>query len=464
MKTMQSIAYVIGATLMALLALPKAIGLTLVHYLEAMPLSQFGEGPPSDLKALHEATEKAFKSMQENIAKVQETATAALETSKKEGTITSEQNTKLKELGETGKAISDQLNELKARTLEVEQKLAKKPGGGGGDEQPKSMGQIVAESDEFKAAMGQGNKARNMAPVNVGSFHKNTIVNATLNNDQPLVSRVRLPSIITPGLRRMTVRDLLPQTPISSNVVEFAKELLFTNNAGPQGGGTSPTVAGGEGEIKPESSLTFELANAIVITFAHWIAASRQVLSDAPLLQGYIDGRLRYGLMLAEEGALLNGDGTAGTINGLMNQATAFTYGSTNQTALDTLLKAQLQVSLSEYEVTGYVLHPIDWTNILLLKDTTGRYLFSDPHGMEAPRVWGKDVVPTQAMTAGQFLAGAFMLGAEIFDREDTVVRIAEQHADFAVRNLVAVICEERLALAVYRSQAFVKGAISNAG
>jgi HK97 family phage major capsid protein len=324
------------------------------------------------------------------------------------------------------------------------------------------MGQIVAESEEFKVAM--ASKARNMAPVNVGSFHKATVVNATLNNDQPLVSRLRLPSIILPGLRRMTVRELLPQTPTSSNLIEYAKELLFTSNAGPQGGGTSPTVAGGEGELKPESALTFELASTPVVTYAHWIAASRQVLSDAPMLQGYIDGRLRYGLLLGEEGALLNGDGTAGTINGLMNQATAFTFGSTNQTALDTLLKACLQVSLSYYECTGCVLHPIDWTNILLLKDTQGRYLFSDPHGMEMPRVWGKDVVPTQSMPQGQFLCGAFMLAAEIFDREDASVRVAEQHADFFVRNLVAILAEERLALAVYRASALVKGAISNAG
>jgi len=110
------------------------------------------------------------------------------------------------------------------------------------------------------------------------------------------------------------------------------------------------------------------------------------------------------------------------------------------------------------------VLNPIDWVGILLLKDTQGRYLFSDPHGMEAPRVWGKDVVPTQAMTQGQFLAGAFALAAEIFDREDATVRVAEQHADFFVRNMVAILAEERLAIAIYRPAAFVKGSISTPG
>lgn len=416
----------------------------------------FYDGPPGDVKELHAAMEKAFGAMQENIKKVQDVASKALEEVKQEGTLHAKTNEKLTELGTTGKKLSDDLVELKARTLDVEQKLSKRPTG---DERPKSIGATVAESEEFKAI--QGKNARELSAVKVGSFHKTAIINATLNNDQPLVGAVRVPGVMAPALRRLTIRDLLPQTATSGNLIEFARELVYTNNAGPQYDSSPGST---EGAGKPESGITFELTNTPVITFAHWVPASRQVLADAPMLQGYIDGRLRYGLALAEEAALLNGDGTAGTLNGLMNNATAFTYGSTNQTALDTLLKAQLQVSLSYYEVTGYVLNPIDWTNILLLKDTTGRYLFSDPHGMEAPRVWGKDVVPTAAMTAGQFMAGAFALAAEIYDREDATVRVAEQHADFFVRNLVAILAEERLAIAIYRPAAFVKGSISYAG
>jgi HK97 family phage major capsid protein len=246
-------------------------------------------------------------------------------------------------------------------------------------------------------------------------------------------------------------------------MVTFAKELLYTSNAGPQGGPTSP-VGNGEGELKQESALTFELANTPVCLIAHFLPASRQILSDAPMLQGYIDGRLRYGLAYKEEADLLNGDGGAGTLNGLVNQATAFTGGATNQTALDTILKAFLQISLQNMEPSGLVLNPIDWTNILLLKTTYGEYLFGDPHSANTANVWGKPVVATASQTAGQFLAGAFTMAAEIFDREDATVRVAEQHADFFVRNMVAILAEERLALAVYRSAAIVKGAITTAG
>ncbi|MCR4331301.1 MAG: phage major capsid protein [Sulfuricaulis sp.] len=414
----------------------------------------------TEMKELNAALKKAFEEMQTNVNKVQDTAMKALEETRAEGTLHKKTNDALTDLGKTGNELAEGVKELKTRILEVEQKLVKNPAGAG-DGGQKSIGELVIESEQYKAASKNTSKP-SMDAVQVGSFHKTNVVNATGQN-QPLVPSDRRPGIIMPALRRLTIRNLIPNNRTTSNLVEFASELLFTSNAGAQGGSTSP-VGNGEGELKQESALTFQLSNTPVCLIAHFIPASRQILADAPMLQGYVDGRLRYGVALKEETDLLNGDGGAGALNGLVNQATAFTGGVTNQTALDTLLKAFLQISLQNLEASGVILHPTDWTNIMLLKDTTGRYLFSDPHSTELPRVWGKDVVATASQTLGQFLAGAFTLAAEIFDREDATVRVAEQHADFFVRNMVAILAEERLALAVYRSAALVNGAISNAG
>ena len=415
----------------------------------------------TEMKELNIALKGAFTAMEENVKKVQDVATKALEEVRTEGTLHAKTNEKLTELGKVGNELADGVKELKTRILDVEQKMVRNPRDTGGE--AKSIGQIVAESEEFKAACATKN-ARSMGPVTVGSFHKTNILNVNpLTNDQPLVQADRQAGIIMPGLRRMTIRNLIPNNRTSSNLIEFASELLFTSNAAPQGATTSPDELT-EGETKAESALTFALSNTPVITLAHFIPASRQVLSDAPMLQGYVDNRLRYGLMLKEEDELLNGNGLQGDLYGLVSKATAFNGGATNQTVLDTLLKAFLQISLQNLEASGVVLHPTDWTNLLLLKDTTGRYLFSDPHGVTAPGVWGKTVVSTASQTAGQFLAGAFTLAAEIFDREDATVRVAEQHSDFFVKNLVAILAEERLALAVYRSAAIVRGAVSYAG
>ena len=67
-------------------------------------------------------------------------------------------------------------------------------------------------------------------------------------------------------------------------------------------------------------------------------------------------------------------------------------------------------------------------------------------------------MVQTQAIAQGKFLTGAFNLGAQIFDRWQSRVEIATENEDDFVKNLVTILCEERLALAVYRPESFIYG------
>lgn len=411
-----------------------------------------------ELKELGDTFTKKFGEFSDALKKNQDKMDSALDEIKREGTVHAETAKKLKESGEAQAAAQKEMKEAQekhtARLQEIEQKLAKKTTDPDDPKNFRSVGQRMIDSDQFKAMIAA--KEGRMAPITV---ERKAILNATGQN-QPLVPSARVPGVIMAPNRRLTIRDLLPQIPTETNLIEYAKENVFTNSAAPQGSGSSPVET--EGQVKAESTITFTLTSVGVITLAHFIAASRQILADAKQLAGYIDARLEYGLKLEEEDELLNSTGTNGELNGLRNQADAFDGSTSNDTALDTLLRAFLQVSLSEYESTGVVLHPRNWINIMLIKDTQGRYIFSDPHSAETPRVWGKNVVPTQSMPVGNFLTGAFDLGAAIYDREGVSIRISDQHSDFFTRNLIAILCEERLALVVYRPSAFVKGAISS--
>lgn len=432
-----------------------------------------GDTGPTTVKELHDAMTKAFEKLQDGIKRNQDEMSNVIEQVKRGDEVHAKSADKLKELGEANaaaqKKFTDSLNEFAARMKEVEQKVDKRPGPT--PQQIKTWGEAFIESESYKSLMKVTNNGNSRTGWNsdgvackAAMLHKAAVLNVyPLTNDQPLVQAFRVPGIIGPGLRRFTIRDLLPSVPTTSNLIEYASELVYTSGAAPQYDGSSPAPAV-EGVAKGEASLTFQLANSPVITLAHFIPASRQILSDAPSLAGYINTRLIYGLKLEEEDELLNADGTAGKLNGLRNQATTFAGGATNQNSIDTLLKAFTQVSLSFFESTGVVLHPSDWMRILLLKDTQGRYLYADPHNANEPRIWGKPVVPTVAMTEGQFLTGAFDLAASIFDREDVNIRVAEQHSDWFTKNLVAILCEERLALVVFRTAAMVKGPMSHAG
>lgn len=334
--------------------------------------------------------------------------------------------------------------ELLARLQEAEQKLDRR--GAQGEQEHKSAGAEFVESERFKEYVEAGNFRKGFT----GSVKAITSLPASAGDT---IAPDRLPGILSPALRRLTVRDLLTPGRTSSNLIQYVRETGFTNSAA--------TVA--EGAKKPESNLTFELTSTPVVKIAHYVKASTEILMDSPMLQSYIDQRLRYGLRFVEEGQLLNGSGVGNNLNGIMTQASAYAapIAVPSVTNIDTVRLALLQSELAEFPATGIVLHPADWAAIELTKDSTGAYIFANPQSLAQPALWGRPVVSTQAMTMNSFLVGAFQLGAQVFDRMQDTVTVATENEDDFVNNLVTILAEERLGLAVYRPEAFVKGAFT---
>jgi HK97 family phage major capsid protein len=58
-------------------------------------------------------------------------------------------------------------------------------------------------------------------------------------------------------------------------------------------------------------------------------------------------------------------------------------------------------------------------------------------------------------MPAGKCLVGV-RNEAAIFDRQTATIEISREHQDFFVKNMVAILCEERLTLCVFQPNAFV--------
>lgn len=388
-----------------------------------------GGDPEADIKALSTDLKKALD-------EVKGFAEQADKQIKATGKITDEL-----------KAQSDQAlikhNEISARLTEVEQKLARR---GGEGQEVKTVGQEFVENDDVKAYMEK--KARGSVRVGVKA------ITSAANSAGVLVEPQRVQGIVAPPNRRLTVRDLLTPGRTGSNAIEYVRETGFTNAAAP--------VA--ETTQKPESSIAFELITTGVKTIAHWVPASKQILDDAAMLMSYIDGRLRYGLEFVEELEILKGDGTGQHLLGIIPQAEAYSapFALPGETMIDRLRLAQLQAALAEYAATGHVLNPVDWTRIELTKDGEGRYIIGNPQTGGTPTLWRLPVVETQAIDEDKFLTGAFKLGAQIFDRESAAVEVSTEDRDNFIKNMVTVRAEERLALAVYRPEAFVYGDFGN--
>lgn len=341
--------------------------------------------------------------------------------------------------------------ELQARMDAFEQKMARS-WAGGGEERRKSMGEMVTDSDDVKALMAAG---RGKATVRVKAIISGLTTDANGSAGDLLVEQ-RIPGIITPPLRRLTVRDLIMPGSTSSTSIQYVKETGYTNSAA--------TVSETAGTTKPQSEIKFDIYTSNVTTLAHWVLATKQILSDAPQLQSYINGRLMYGLKYVEEAQILMGGGTGTDLNGIYTQATAYSapFAITGGTMIDQIRLAILQAHLAELPPNGMVMHPSDWTRIELTKTDDGAYLFANPTSIVSPTLWGLPVVATQAMTIDKVLVGAFNTAAQIFDRWDADILVSTEDDTNFRKNLVTILAEERLALCVYRPEAFIVADFGN--
>jgi HK97 family phage major capsid protein len=338
-------------------------------------------------------------------------------------------------------------NKLMARLQDIEQKQARR----GSEERtaPKTAGQLFIQDEALKAWV-DGGGIKSTQSGYVGQIPRATLTSiGTTNTTTVGVPPDYLPVVFQGPERRMTIRDLITPGTTQSNMIQYVKETGFTNNAAPIS----------EGAQKAESQLVYALMQSAVVTIAHWIRASRQILDDFQALMSNIDGRLRYGLKLVEENQLLKGSGTGNNLNGIYTQATTYSAPIVvpTPTKIDVIRLMILQAELALFPSTGIVLHPADWAGIQLTKSTIGDYIFSNPQAVGTPMLWGLPVVSTQAMTQGTALTGAFLMGSQIFDREDANVVISTENQDDFIKNMVTIRCEERLALAVYRPEAFIK-------
>ncbi|MGC0224930.1 phage major capsid protein [Pseudooceanicola nitratireducens] len=340
------------------------------------------------------------------------------------------------------------MNELTEQITSIEQKLARAKEFDERAKAAKSIGQQFVEAEDVKSLLDSDVK-RGKAQM----LLKATITSATTDTDGAAgaaVEATRLPGVVADPNRRMTIRDLLMPGQMDGSTLEYVQETGFNNNAAP--------VA--EGAAKPQSDIKLALISTTAKVIAHTSKASRQILDDASQLRSYIDGRLRYGLAFKEELQLLSGDGTGQNLLGIIPQATAYSpaFAPAAETVIDKLRLAMLQAALAEYPATGHVMNPIDWARVETTKDSEGRYIIGNPGGEGPASLWKLPVVETQAIAVDKFLTGAFRLGAQVFDRWQARVELATENEDDFVKNMVTMLCEERLALAVYRPEAFIYG------
>ncbi|QHA85547.1 phage major capsid protein [Serratia rhizosphaerae] len=398
------------------------------------------------MSEVNEILKKVTASIEDATSKFNAKAEDALKEAKKSGELSAETKDAVDKMATELNAMKAAEKTLKAALGELEQHVAQMPLNRAA-EVVQSVGQQVISAAALKdfASGIQGNQRLSIP------------VNATLiSTDVPgqIVAPQRLPGIDTAPKQRLFIRDLIAPGTTGSSTIYWVQQTGFTNKA----------AAVPENTAKPYSDIQFAEKITPVRTLAHMFKASKQILDDFAQLQSTVDAEMRYGLKYVEEQEILFGDGTGAHLEGIMPQASKYTpaFEVAMQNGIDDLRLAMLQAQLARFPATGHVLHFTDWAKIELTKDTLGRYILANPSALTGPTLWGLPVVATEsAAFLGKFLTGAFSAGAQLFDREEANVVISTENADDFEKNMISIRCEERVALAVKRPEAFVTGAFT---
>ena len=246
--------------------------------------------------------------------------------------------------------------------------------------------------------------------------------------------------------RQLMVADLFGSETISGNALTY-----YVESSTVEGGVTTVAELG----TKPLTSFGDPTAKTVSLQkiAAHY-KESDELIADAPWLASSINNRGVYlHQKYVEDFLLTTLSGTSG-------------LGTSSDATVAGIFKAMMTVQ----ENTGFaadaiVISPADYQKLRLAKDSNGQYYgggyFYGQYGeggiTEQPPIWGLRTVVTSAVSAGTAYVGAFKLGGSVIRKGGMSVAIANQNEDDFIKNMITIVIEERLALAVRYPGAFVK-------
>lgn len=336
-----------------------------------------------------------------------------------------------------------------------------------------TMGRLNGGRKENESFAGNLRKSLSESAESLKSYKQNRRpvnmeIKATMTEAAALTGDVieptRVPGVKFDPERRQRIRQFLPSGTTNSNQIYFIEENDFTDN-------TNIVV---EGALKPQNDFDLEQKASPVTKIAANFKVSEEMLDDIDYLASHIALRGTEKYYNKEDQQILYGTGASSQLTGLTVSSTDYALdqytGDANAQEYDILLEAHKQLRNANYLPTANMVSIASYFNLIRRKDADGRYILPPSVTFDNGilRVLGTPIIPTNALTGTDFLVADFPMMTTLFDRTGVNVRFYDQNEDDAVKNLVTVVIEGRLALPTYLPNAGRYGnfadAITNAG
>lgn len=266
----------------------------------------------------------------------------------------------------------------------------------------------------------------------------------------------RVPGYKFDPTRSVHVRQLIPTGSTDSDVVRYVKESGYTDGG----------AAKAEGATLGQSDFDMTATDANVRKIGTYFRISEEMLADTPQLTSYLSARAPEKLLSVEDDQILNGNGTAPNLSGIITDAADFAAGgfanaieSANE--FDVLTAALNQLALANYSADYIMINPTDFHKILLLKSSQNEYLVKDWNQGLQPRINGVPVILSTAVTSDKYVLGNFGMGTQLWIRDNVGVEFSRFDSTNFRDGFVTVRVQERVALTNYLPNAFVNGDFS---
>lgn len=315
-------------------------------------------------------------------------------------------------------------------------------GNGRGDERVvKSIGELFAESKEYKAHIGQHN-GENKYKVDFPTVDFKTLMTTTAGFPP---ESIRSGDVVQSAQRQVVFTDILPSRSTTQNSYVFMEETTFTNNAAERN----------EGAALAESALAFTERTSPIRSIGTFIPVTEEQLDDVVGIQAIVNNDLSLMYRLREESQLLVGDGNAPNLTGFLNTGSIQTQAKGADVVPDAVHKAITKVRVTgRARPTHVVMHPNDWQDIRLLRTAEGVYIWGSPSDSGPERIWGLPVVVSDAITENTALVGDFFGYSYLVRRQGATIEVGLINDDFQkLRKSIRIA--GRVGLVVRRPQAF---------
>jgi HK97 family phage major capsid protein len=156
------------------------------------------------------------------------------------------------------------------------------------------------------------------------------------------------------------------------------------------------------------------------------------------------------------DGQILVGNGTAPNLRGVNNVVGIQTQAKGADPVPDAVYKALVKVRVTGRAFpNACVFHPNDWQDVRLLRTADGIYIWGNPSEAGPLRIWGVNVVESDAQTENTAVVGDWENFSLLAVKRGIEVQVTNSHSTFFIEGKQAIRADMRVALVFLRPAAF---------